>query len=297
MQPWNLCMYVLLCVYYPNCNWKTSNAAVFMSIPRLNTCLCTLNMSMYAKHVCVRYFIFRKWPQPLSAISPVCVNLCYPCYASILHDVCGLFGEYGRPIYRTFSEDSSAQCSALHFVNGTYTHAFCAFLCIRGAHMHVSRRGLVKCAIVLGACHTWNELATSSSDSFIYVVELSFWKECYVYFVNYIACYLEVPVSVGHVAPHRAFLLPERTQRLLFSRVDVWVNNKMHYLTKLASCRTLDPLLSKSYFYWARCVELKGKSALAGIRNELLSAYRTAVLKHDQIGQVKLWWLSCLALS
>mmetsp|Transcript_1895 Transcript_1895/g.3882 ORF Transcript_1895/g.3882 Transcript_1895/m.3882 type:complete len:537 (-) Transcript_1895:31-1641(-) len=47
--------------------------------------------------------------------------------------------------------------------------------------------------------------------------------------------------------------------------------------------RTLDPLLSKAYFYWARCVELKGQSAQ--IRSELLSGYRTAVLKHDQIGQ------------
>jgi hypothetical protein len=58
-----------------------------------------------------------------------------------------------------------------------------------------------------------------------------------------------------------------------------------HFMNDLPR-RTLDPLLSKSYFYWARCVELRGKSALAGIRNELLSAYRTAVLKHDQIGQV-----------
>ena len=50
--------------------------------------------------------------------------------------------------------------------------------------------------------------------------------------------------------------------------------------------RTTDQLLSKGYFYWARCVELTGRSAQ--IRNELLSAYRTATLKHDQIGQATL---------
>eukprot|EP00802_Teleaulax_amphioxeia_P006148 Tamp_06152.p1 GENE.Tamp_06152~~Tamp_06152.p1 ORF type:complete len:547 (+),score=192.71 Tamp_06152:68-1642(+) len=50
--------------------------------------------------------------------------------------------------------------------------------------------------------------------------------------------------------------------------------------------RTTDQLLSKGYFYWARCIELSGRSAQ--IRNELLSAYRTATLKHDQIGQATL---------
>jgi hypothetical protein len=48
--------------------------------------------------------------------------------------------------------------------------------------------------------------------------------------------------------------------------------------------RTMDQLLSKGYFYWARGVELTGKAS--NIRNELLAAYRTSVLKHDQIGQV-----------
>ena len=50
--------------------------------------------------------------------------------------------------------------------------------------------------------------------------------------------------------------------------------------------RTTDQLLSKGYFYWARCIELSGRSAQ--IRNELLAAYRTAALKHDQIGQATL---------
>lgn len=50
--------------------------------------------------------------------------------------------------------------------------------------------------------------------------------------------------------------------------------------------RTTDQLLSKGYFYWARCIELTGRSAQ--IRSELLSAYRTATLKHDQIGQATL---------
>ena len=50
--------------------------------------------------------------------------------------------------------------------------------------------------------------------------------------------------------------------------------------------RTTDQLLSKGYFYWARCIELSGRSAQ--IRSELLSAYRTATLKHDQIGQATL---------
>jgi 26S proteasome regulatory subunit N3 len=50
--------------------------------------------------------------------------------------------------------------------------------------------------------------------------------------------------------------------------------------------RTTDQLLSKGYFYWARCIELSGRSA--HIRNELLAAYRTATLKHDQIGQATL---------
>ena len=48
--------------------------------------------------------------------------------------------------------------------------------------------------------------------------------------------------------------------------------------------RTLDQLLSKGYFYWVRGVELTGRAS--AIRNELLNAYRTSVLKHDQIGQV-----------
>lgn len=50
--------------------------------------------------------------------------------------------------------------------------------------------------------------------------------------------------------------------------------------------RTTDQLLSKGYFYWARCVEITGQSAQ--IRDELLAAYRTASLKHDQIGQATL---------
>lgn len=50
--------------------------------------------------------------------------------------------------------------------------------------------------------------------------------------------------------------------------------------------RTTDQLLSKGHFYWARCIELTGRSAQ--IRNELLAAYRTATLKHDQIGQATL---------
>eukprot|EP00960_Hanusia_phi_P012378 361479-Hanusia_phi.AAC.3 len=50
--------------------------------------------------------------------------------------------------------------------------------------------------------------------------------------------------------------------------------------------RTMDQILSRGYFYWARCMELTGKSSQ--IRNELLAAYRTTALKHDQIGQATL---------
>ena len=56
------------------------------------------------------------------------------------------------------------------------------------------------------------------------------------------------------------------------------------YCRSVAYARTLDQLLSKGYFYWARAVEITGKAS--SIRNELLAAYRTSVLKHDQIGQV-----------
>jgi hypothetical protein len=100
-----------------------------------------------------------------------------------------------------------------------------------------------------------------------------------------LAFYLQVLIPVRHVAPQRAL-----TKKPLGSRMhtsDGQQDAVSH--EKLDMCRTLDPLLSKSYFYWARCVELKGKSALASIRNELLSAYRTAVLKHDQIGQVNIF--------
>ena len=50
--------------------------------------------------------------------------------------------------------------------------------------------------------------------------------------------------------------------------------------------RTMDQLQSKGYFYWARCMELMGKSNQ--IRQELLTAYRTCSLKHDQVGQATL---------
>jgi 26S proteasome regulatory subunit N3 len=50
--------------------------------------------------------------------------------------------------------------------------------------------------------------------------------------------------------------------------------------------RTMVQLQSKGYFYWARCMELMGKSNQ--IRQELLTAYRTCSLKHDQVGQATL---------
>ncbi|KAJ1494434.1 hypothetical protein T484DRAFT_1765475 [Baffinella frigidus] len=50
--------------------------------------------------------------------------------------------------------------------------------------------------------------------------------------------------------------------------------------------RTMDQLQSRGYFYWARCMELMGKSS--EIRHELLTAYRTCSLKHDQVGQATL---------
>mmetsp|Transcript_5955 Transcript_5955/g.12056 ORF Transcript_5955/g.12056 Transcript_5955/m.12056 type:complete len:330 (+) Transcript_5955:1-990(+) len=48
----------------------------------------------------------------------------------------------------------------------------------------------------------------------------------------------------------------------------------------------MDQLLSRGYFYWARGIELTGRSSQ--VRNELLAAYRTAALKHDQVGQATL---------
>lgn len=47
--------------------------------------------------------------------------------------------------------------------------------------------------------------------------------------------------------------------------------------------RSLDQLNARAYFYYARVYEFKGRSA--EIRTELLSAYRTACLHHDMMGQ------------
>jgi len=50
--------------------------------------------------------------------------------------------------------------------------------------------------------------------------------------------------------------------------------------------RTLDPLLSKAYFYYSSAFELQ--KDLASIRSSLLSAYRTATLRHDKLTQATL---------
>ena len=50
--------------------------------------------------------------------------------------------------------------------------------------------------------------------------------------------------------------------------------------------RTLDEIHSRSFFYYARAVELGGN--IASIRSELLAAYRTATLHHDAPSQAVL---------
>lgn len=50
--------------------------------------------------------------------------------------------------------------------------------------------------------------------------------------------------------------------------------------------RSLDPLVARVYFYWARCHELL--NTYAGIRKRLLAAHRTATLKRNEIGQATL---------
>jgi len=97
-----------------------------------------------------------------------------------------------------------------------------------------------------------------------------------------------VHVSSSHIhsPPPPSKQLPSTFLSLVLSMT--YLSTRPHLLHPLTLCqmhlRTLDPLLSKAYFYWSRCVELQGKSAQ--IRTELLAGYRTAVLKHDQIGQV-----------
>ena len=50
--------------------------------------------------------------------------------------------------------------------------------------------------------------------------------------------------------------------------------------------RTVDPFVSKAWFYYSLCFEKAGK--LDQIRSSLLAAHRTACLRHDEIGQATL---------